>query len=410
MENPYIRMSKLIKWCISSNTKTFLSSVGAAFSLLVAIVTLFAIKYLEYIEKYFLCIVIIITLSSVVVGLSALLLRVFTMKIIIETQCDDDILINDLIMSLNKELAKNKYQEVISIGHILNKPLFTIGKYELRLAMGNLVKKAAVAQFARLKADNAAQDRLNKYKEIEMIELIDSIGWMKVELGDPNGATDIQNGIIIAEALDTDGGKFYEAKAYRHLGAIERRKYNWSGALALNDKSLAKANKIKNKQLKIEAIAGAYYARAFVFKGQNDYANALHFLEQSISEFEKLTDNDKKIVKLCMAKEAKARFIFCSKQNENDYNAISTAKSLFEEALSVAEHNTLRLEMIRCYIGLAECNLHFTVNSSLEALQYLNKAKSVKIKCDDDQKRIMDIENKLKNLSNREHDMYRVAG
>jgi len=239
---------------------------------------------------------------------------------------------------------------------------------------------------------------LNKYKAIEMIELIDSIGWMKVELGNViEGRHDIENGRKIAEALNTDKGKFYEAKAYRHFGAIERRKHNWQKAFEENDKSLKKANEIADEQLKIEAIAAAHYARAFVFKGQNKYVEALSFLDQSISSFEELTDNDKKTVKVCMTKEAKARFLFYSKQEENDYHIVSNAKSLFEETLAVAEHNSLRLEMIRCYIGLAECNLHFTFNNSTEAQQYIEKAKSVKIKCDDDQKRIRDIENKLKN-------------
>jgi len=389
--------NRFINWCMSSNTKSFWTAFGAAFSLSAGIIGLFAIKYSENIINHFWCLLLMTILISGIAGLSAWLLRLYTTKAVVEPQCDDDdILINDLIQSLKKELAKNKYQEVITIGHILNKPLFTIGKYELRLEIGNLVKQAAVKQHARLKADNAAPDVLNKYKEIEMIELIDAIGWMKVELGNvTEGRPDIENGRKIAETLNTDKGKFYEAKAYRHFGAIERRKHNWTEAINFNNRSLEKANEITDDQLKTEAIAAAHYARAFVYKGQNKYDEALNYLDLSISDFEKLTDNDKRTMKVCMAKEAKARFLFYSKQEENDYHTVSNAKSLFEEALAVAEHHTLRLEMIRCYIGLAECNLHFRINNTNEAKQYIDKAKSVKIKCDDDQKRIRDIESKL---------------
>ena len=222
------------------------------------------------------------SLISIIVGLLSLSIRLSTTKAIEETKCDDDdILINDLIISLENELHKGKNQEVITIGSILSNPLFTIGKYELRLKIGELVQKAAIAQFAILKD--------NKYKECEMIQLIDSIGWMKVELGKKvnEGRTDIENGRKIAETLRTNKGKFYEAKAYRHYGAIERRNHNWQKAFEYNDKSLEKANEITDDQLKTEAIAAAHYASAFVFKGQSDYENALVFLDKSISEFEK---------------------------------------------------------------------------------------------------------------------------
>ena len=393
MEILHMKENRFFKWCTSNNTKTFWSCFIATFLLIVAIIGLLTIKYSLEIKDSFEWILITTLLICIITSLSSWLIRLYTTKYVIESQCDDDdILISDLIESLKKELEKNKYQEVITIGHILSKPLFIIGKHELRLEVGKLVKKAAVAQYARLRADNAAQERLNKYKEIEMIELIDSIGWMKIELGDANGRSDIENGRLIAESLNTDTGRFYESKAYRHFGAIARRENNWTDALAFNNKSLEKANEITEDQLKIEAIAGAYYARSFVFKGQNNYSEALSFLEQSLLEFEKISDNDKKTMKLCMVKEAKARFLLQSKQKENDYHNISTAKSIFEEALAVAEHNSLRLEMIRCYIGLAECDLHFTINNHIEAQRYIDKAKNVKIKYDEDQKRIKDIE------------------
>ena len=385
-----MKTNSLIKKCTANNTKTFWSSFVAAFLFCTTIIGLFYIRFQSEIESVFWWLLLTSILISIIAGLLSLSIRLSTTKAIEETKCDDDdILINDLIISLENELHKGKNQEIITIGSILSNPLFTIGKYELRLKIGELVQKAAIAQFAILKD--------NKYKECEMIQLIDSIGWMKVELGKKvnEGRTDIENGRKIAETLRTNKGKFYEAKAYRHYGAIERRNHNWQKAFEYNDKSLEKANEITDDQLKTEAIAAAHYARAFVFKGQSDYENALVFLDKSISEFEKLTDGDKKTMKVCMANEAKARFLFYSKQNENNYDAISAAKRLFDDTLSVAEHNSMRLEMIRCYIGLAECNLHFTIHNPVEAKQYIEKAKNVKIKCDDDQKRIRDIESKL---------------
>lgn len=408
-------MNKIIKWCTSNNTKAFWSAFIICFSIVFGLIVWLAPtlpnlhelkiwpiskplsedrKLLEWIlaQKWKLDLTIFyIPFSiSIITGFLFLFLRLLTTKEPEEKQIDDDdILINDLIESLKKELDKNKNQEVITIGSILSNPLFTIGKYELRLAIGKLVKKAAIAQFAIFKD--------NKYKECEMIQLIDSIGWMKVELGYINeGRTDIDNGRKIAETLNTNKGKFFESKAYRHFGAIERRRQNWQKAIEYNDKCLAIANEITDEQLNIEAIAAAHYARAFVYKGKDNYIEALNSLEMSLSYFEQLTDSEKKIMKMCMTNEAKARFLFYSKQNENDYDVISSAKRLFEDTLSVAEHNTLRIEMIRCCIGLAECNLHFNIDNPIEAKQYIDKAKNIKIKCVDDQNRLNDVENKLK--------------
>jgi len=394
-----MKKNSLIKWCTTTNTKAFWSAFVAVFLFWAAIIGLFYIKYQPEIEKAFWWLLLTSILISIIVGLLSLVIRLSTTKVLDEPQYDDDdILINDLIHSLKKELDKSKHKEVITIGSILSNPLFTIGKYELRLQIGELVRQAAVKEFAKLEDAGAAIDRLNYYKEIEMIELIDSIGWMKVELGDPNGRADIEKGREIAETLNTNKGKFYEAKAYRHFGAIERRSHHWQKAFEYNDKSLEKANEITDEQLKTEAIAAAHYARAFVYEGQGEYNDALNSLNESIVNFEKLTNRDRRTMKLCMANEAKARFLFYSKQNENDYETISTAKNLFDKALSVAENNTLRLEMVRCYIGLAECNLHSTINNQTEARQYIERAKNVKIKCDDDQKRIRDIESKLNHI------------
>lgn len=384
-----MKENKLIKWCTDNESRTFWSAFIAGFLFFAAIIGLFYIRFSSEIKNNFWWLLLTSILISIIIGLLSLFIRLSTTKVLEEIEFfDDDILINDLIHSLKKELDRNKYQEVITIGSILSNPLFIIGKFELRLEIGVLVKKAAIAQFGVL--------RDYKYKEIEMIQLIDSIGWMKVELGKvTEGRADIESGRKIAETLNTNKGKFYESKTYRHYGAIERRNYNWQNAIEYNDRSLEKANEITVDQLKIEAIAAAYYARSFVFAGQKKYKEALSFLNKAISNFEQLNDYDKRTMKLCMSNESYARFLFYSKQNENDYDSISSAKRLFEETLSIAEHNTFRLEMIRCYIGLAECNFHFTINNLSEAVQYIEKAKNVKIKCDDDQKRIRSIEDKL---------------
>lgn len=387
-------MKNLFEWCYSNNSKAFTSSSMGAFLAFITIMGFLHIKYQAFIEHVFIWISLIIILISIIAGLLTVIIRKNEEHGTCASICkSDDIFFNDLIDSLKKEFNKSKYQEVITIGHILSRPLFTIGKYELRLEIGEIVARSAVALHALLQSSDASQNKLNKYKEIEMIELIDSIGWMKVELGRiREGCVDIHNGLLIAESLNNDKGKFYMAKTFRHFGAIKRRSNDLEGALLDNDKSIEISNKIGDMQLKYEAIAAAHYARSFVYKEKNDYQNALKCLENSMLFFNKIEDGDKKIMKICMTKEAKARFLFYSKKQENDYNTISSAKTLFEETLTIAEHNMQRLEMVRCYIGLAEIYLHNIFNNTLESKIYIEKAKNININCCDDRKRIRDIE------------------
>lgn len=260
---------------------------------------------------------------------------------------NDSILVNDLIQSLKTALNSKHYQEVIRIGSALSKPFFLSGNYKVRLSIGQLVEEAAAA----------INDR-----ERQAIELIDSIGWMNVELGNlDEGEKHIKHGLQLAKE---NNNFYYVSKANRHLGAICRRKLNYETAEMYYLQSLEEAEKITEAKTKTEALAGTNYAQALLYFHKNNYLKAEEFIELAISRFEKINYYEKVIMSLI----TKADILFSLEK-------IPEAKDLYRKAMHLSETSTQRLQMVSSYIGLSK--VYIKENDWLKAIEYLEKSENI---------------------------------
>lgn len=259
----------------------------------------------------------------------------------------ESILADELIESLRTALNSKKYSEVIRIGSALGKPLFASGNYRTRLQIGLLVEEAAAA---------------TNDEHTQMVELIDSIGWMHVELGDmENGEKNILHGLEFARKLND---KFYISKANRHLGSICRRRGEYERALMLHNESLKLANQVTNAAKKAEALSATHYAMSILYYHKNDYNNSLSYADLALEGFTKLKRSDK----IAMSLISKAQTCLA-------LNKTVEAKDLFRKALNISEQNTLRLEMVRCYLGLAR--VFVKENNWTKAEECLDKSEEV---------------------------------
>lgn len=260
----------------------------------------------------------------------------------------DTILVQDLTDSLEQALKSKNYSEVIRIGTALSRPFFESGNYEARLQIGLLVEEAAA---------------LNQNKPVQMKELIDTIGWSYVELGQlEEGEKHILHGFNHAKKLKDN---FYISKAQRHLGAINRRKGQFSIAESYYKKAIESANKIVEETPKTELLAGINYAQASLYLHQKNFPLALTHIDNSINGFTQLGDD----YKLTMAQTLKGTVLFLM-------NKIEDAKDIFRTAIRSSEHRTERLQMARCYIGMTK--IYLKESSWTKAKEQLEKATQLK--------------------------------
>jgi tetratricopeptide (TPR) repeat protein len=260
---------------------------------------------------------------------------------------NDSILVNDLIHSLKKALDSKHYHEVIRIGSALSKPFFLSGNYKVRLNIGHLVEEAAAA--------------IND-EERQAIELIDSIGWMYVELGNlDEGEKHIKHGLQLAKERKN---YFYVSKAYRHLGAICRRRKNYESAEIYYLQSLEEAEKITEGSKKIEAIAGTNYAQTLLYFHRGNFIKAEEIIELAIKKFEEI----KYYEKVNMSLITKADILFAIEK-------IPEAKDLYRKVMHLSETSSQRLQMVSSYIGLAK--VYIKENDWIKAIEYLEKSERV---------------------------------
>lgn len=307
-----------------------IASIGFV-SAVAGLISALGVDLLQYKELKWLLIYLILV-HCILAGFIALYFRQlikFTDTTNIEEEIineTDSLLADELISSLKAALNSKKYLEVIRIGTALSKPFFVSGNYKAKLNIGLLVEEAAAS--------------IND-EQIQMVELIDSIGWMYVELGDlERGEKNIRHGMQYAIRNDN---QFYVSKSNRHLGAILRRKEDYQNAEWYYELSLEDAEKIKDDNKKAEAIAGTNYAQALLYFHTKQFQKALEFIDFSIGKFESINYHEK----IIMAKTTKAQIFFA-------LDKVSDSKDLFRTSLAEAEKRTLRLEMTRCFIGLTK--------------------------------------------------------
>ena len=228
--------------------------------------------------------------------------------------------------ALGAALGERNYADVIRIGVALNRPLFEEGKFSTRLKIGKIVEEAAA---------------LSGRKDVQVVALIDAIGWSLVELGEFEQAKCyIEHGIALSEET---GQAFYQAKGQRHLGVISRRTGDYERARTFYQTSMSTAQSVSDLHQRDELVAGLHYALASLFYHTGEYSGAMEFIEKAITSFTTLSDE----YRLNMTYVLKGDVQFKLNQKEK-------ARDTFRNVLQRADRNTEKLQVVRSSLGLAE--------------------------------------------------------
>ena len=231
-----------------------------------------------------------------------------------------------LVEALVKALGEKHYAEVIRIGVALIRPLFEEGKFSTRLQIGKIVEEAAA---------------LSGRKDIQVVALIDAIGWSLVELGRYDDARrHIDHGINLSEEIKD---VFYQAKGQRHLGVIARRSKDYPNAKIHYQASLDLARNLLDDHERKVLVAGLYYAFASLHYHMLEYDQAMEANNKAIASFEELNDEYRLNMSYVMKGDIE------SKLSQSD-----KAMDTFRTVLQCADQNTEKLQVVRARLGLAE--------------------------------------------------------
>ncbi|OZD47387.1 hypothetical protein CH252_21155 [Rhodococcus sp. 06-1477-1B] len=236
----------------------------------------------------------------------------------------------DAIPAIVKEsFRRGDYREVIRFGDALSRPLFESGEFEIRLKVGSLTEEAAAHVGAI---------------EVQYRSLIDAIGWSLIELGSFSEAnTKIRHGRELAAGA---GDAFYESKALRHLGAIERRRGRNESALQLYEEAAGAAARIGDEELKLTMEAGIEYAIAHLEFSMRQFDKSLMTTERAINRFRSLGD----VYRVDMALVLKADVQAAVKQNDR-------ARDTYRGVIQSSRLNREAVHYVRAVLGLVDLYL-----------------------------------------------------
>ena len=176
-------------------------------------------------------------------------------------------------------------------------------------------------------------------------------------------------------------------RAYRHLGAIERRRNGpplYGKAEEYFNTALEHASKVPLGLQRSESTAGCYYAIASLNFYKKNYEEAIKNLDKAINDFKEYS-NDIGITR-SMTKKADA-YMALGRQNE--------AKDLLRKALQQAKNDTHRNQVVRASIGLAK--IFVAENKYDKAVEHLVLAKELakEMNIMTELKEIVELEGKL---------------
>ena len=183
---------------------------------------------------------------------------------------------NSLIDVLRVAYSKRNWEEVITLGRPLSRPLWLTGRYQVRIEVGKLVEGAA-----------AFSDR----PEIQASALIDDLGWTSVPLGRYDEAIQhIQHGLSVAQKANDHG---LVCRAFRHLAGIHLKRGDLAQA-EINAKNAEEALKnVTDPAQREELVAGLAYQRARELQSKGELAEALAALISAQEMFARLADRDR---------------------------------------------------------------------------------------------------------------------
>lgn len=247
----------------------------------------------------------------------------------LEFQQEDKPLTNTLVSDLESAYDDENWEEVLKIGSVLSRPLWTTGKYKLRVKLGKLVEAAAAYR---------------EYPKEQASALIDDLGWTNVALGNINEAkTNILHGIDIAEA----NKEYYLAhKGYRHLSGISMNVDNLTDAETYLLKAKELSEKIEDQEIKDEVIAGLSVNKGILYMKRLSWEEALQWFETAQKMYRRIRDRDRE-VKLY---HFKGDVLF-------GMNRFELAKDMYRRGLSASKKESRKDGILNNNLGIAKIAL-----------------------------------------------------
>lgn len=276
------------------------------------------------------------------VGLLIRVIRRMSKPVAARPESDDRELYQALLALMRAATKAADYREVVRLGDALGRPLFESGEFAIRLELGRLTEEAAAHIGAR---------------EVQYRTLIDTIGWSLIELGDfPGARKAIKHGLTLAEET---GDPFYRAKAYRHLGAIERRKGQNDAALKYYEDAKSVAAEIPDRRDSDAMMAGITYAIAHLEFSRRNFKESFATVSTAVKQFSALGD----IYRLDMALVLKADIQVALEEPD-------LAKDTYRKVIQSSRLNRESVHYARAVLGLVE--LYIDDGKSVEAKRLLS--------------------------------------
>ena len=189
-------------------------------------------------------------------------------------QYDEAMLGEAIAHELRQATKSDNWDQAVTIGSFLSRPMWVSGKYELRLYLGHLVEDAAAKCDRPLERSKA---------------LIDDLGWTSYKLKDRNSAIKyIKDGLRIA----TEVNEYYLiAKGNRHLASIFRTEGNFDEAKNYLKKAREGCEKIVTTKDKDEMSAALLNSEAKLLMSESNYEEAIRLVTKAKMDFENQRDN-----------------------------------------------------------------------------------------------------------------------
>lgn len=242
---------------------------------------------------------------------------------------DDNIVGVQLKKAIEAWFDNEKYGEVVSFGRAIGRALYISACYETRLAIGEIVEKAAVI----LGDDN-----------LRVSVLLDDIGWTKVLFHRNDGKTDITTALELAKE---NGNQKAICKAYRHLAAIEISEWkNPDQAKAYLDEAWEACKKIPTGSEKTSVESGLFYAESEYYLKKGDYKEALN--KSSLSETKRREANEIDRYMRCYSQAGKIELL-------NPNGDPSKARNSFLKGLEESRNVGRIDELVKNAYGYALC-------------------------------------------------------
>jgi len=356
------RHDKLKNYFYKVFGKTLISSI-AFFGTITGLIVKFSSLSFQAYGWYGLTIVILCTIIlSVIISIFFLFRMIKTLPPIIKLDINnlqynkESLLSSELIETITKLHKKGKHVEVVRLAANISRPLWISGRYDERISIGAFYEDSS----ARIKDVNN-----------RIASLIDDLGWTNAVIGKIDEAIkNINRGIKIAKK----NNEFYlAAKGVRHLGTIELRfQENPDLAIKLLANSLTIAASIKDKNEKMEMIAGIKYnlSEGYLMKSEN--INAIKYAKEVKNIFDKLNDK----VRILKVNSQIARILLKD-------GKVDESKEMFSNTLESAKNLSRPDEIGKCLIGLGEIFIlenkkELALNILTEAVEVLKEIKSLK--------------------------------